>query len=422
MRRIESIDRFLFRPPEKAQHSAQLWHTAFSVLNALQSALLLFLITRICGDDQAGIFSLSFSVAYLMIMIGNYGVRNYQATDVHLRFGFREYLIHRVAACVLMAVASVGYVLIRGYEPDKATAVLLCCLLKLTESVENVYHGEYQRVNRLDVASKIGTIRFILCMIVFALVLLVTHDMLASLVAINIAAAVVLAVSLAYTCPRIAVTRSPEAEDWKRIFIVCLPLFLASFFNIYICNASKYALDIYSTEAIQGYYGMLFMPVFVINLISNCIYGPFLVRLAGYWNEGTMKPLQRFVRNQILAILGICAAVTLFGWFPGIQLLSWFFGRDLTEFRLPFAILLIGGGMTALVDFMNNIMTVIRKQKVLVWIYGVCAVAALILTNILVKEGGISGAAWAYTVILLIQAIIMTAYVVIILRKRAKTE
>ena len=91
IRRNAFLDRALFCPAERVQRTAQVWHTVFSVMNALQSTLLLFLVTRMCGSDRAGVFSLAFSVAYLMIMIGNYGVRNYQATDVGLRFGFREY-------------------------------------------------------------------------------------------------------------------------------------------------------------------------------------------------------------------------------------------------------------------------------------------------------------------------------------------
>ena len=417
-RRIQWLDRLLFCPESEVQKQAMIWNTILSFLNALQSALLLFVVTRVLGDEDAGIFSFAFSVAYLAIMIGNYGVRNYQATDVKVRFGFKEYLYHRIATCILMTIYCVGYVLIRGYATYKAEVVLLCCLLKVIESVENVYHSEYQRGSRLEVAGKIGTVRFICCMIAFLVTLFLTGSLVSSFLVMDIVALVMLVIPLWYTYPMINIAKNDDADAWWRVFVKCFPLFLSSFFNIYICNASKYAIDKYSTEVIQGYYGMLFMPVFVINLISNCIYGPHLVQLAKYWTANDLSPLKRFVRNQILLVIGITIVVILGAFICGTQVMSAFFGRDLNPYRINLLILLAGGGMTALVDFMNNIITVIRKQQILVWIYGLISLISFIITPMFVKASGIDGAAQSYTIVLGIQAVIMTIYVLYVLHMR----
>lgn len=411
------MDRVLFCPPEKVQREAQIWHTVFSMMNALQSTLLLFLVTRIIGSDRAGVISLAFSVSYLMIMIGNYGVRNYQATDVNRRFGFREYRIHRWATCLLMALASVGYVALRGYAPDKAAIVLLCCLLKLIESVENVYHGEYQRANRLDVASKAGTIRIVLTVAAFVVALLLTDNLLLACLCMDLTALFSLTVLLAYTYSRIPTATAAAPADWKRLFTICLPLFVSTFCYIYICNASKYALDRYDTEVIQGHYGMIFMPVFAINLISNCIYGPFLVRLAGYWNKNYIAPMRRFVRLQIVGILIITVAATAVGYLIGTQVLSLVFGVDLSAYRMQFTVLLVGSGMTALVDFATNLLTVIRRQNLQVLLYSIFAVVSFACTRVLVQQFSIAGAAFAYGLVMTTQASVMMLIVSALLRK-----
>lgn len=415
------LNRMLFCPEGKAQRSSQIWHTVFSILNALQSTLMLFLVTRMFGSEKAGVISTAFSIAYLMIMIGNYGVRNFQATDLSVNFGFREYRMHRRATCTLMAAASIAYVLFRGYEPEKAAIVLLCCLLKVIESIENVYHAEYQRASRLDTASKIGTIRLGMTLLVFVIGLAVTGSILISFAAMVLTAAVLLAALLLYTRPRISVAEAKKPTDWKQIFVICLPLFLSSFCYIYICNASKYALDVFATEAEQGFYGMIFMPVFTINLISNCIYGPFLVRLAGYWQANRMEPMKRFVMLQTAALAGLCAAACGAGYLLGTQVLSVFYGCDLSEFRIPLVILLVGSGMTAMVDFTNNVLTVIRKQKALVWIYGVFAVFSFFCTRLLVTRFSIAGAAYAYTLVMTLQAAVMFLYLMQSLRKGNRT-
>lgn len=417
LKRVPSLDALLFCPAERVQRSAQIWHAVFTVLNSLQSAVMLFIITRLLGESNAGVFSLSFSVAYLMIMIGNYGVRNYHATDVTTLYGFREYRLHRWATCALMALGSVLYVLIRRYDAEKASVVLLCCLLKLIESVENVYHSEYQRAGRLDVAGKLGTIRFALGQAAFIGVLLTTKSMVASFIAMDAVSLLSLILLLVYTYPQINIARTGRSNDWKMLFVQCFPLFLASFSNICIGNASKYALDVYATEAIQGYYGMLFMPVFVINLISGCIYSPFLVRLAGYWANGSVDRLKRFVWAQFALIGLLCIGVTLFGHFLGIKLMSLVFGTDLSPYRGLLTILLIGGGMSAYVEFTNNIIAVIRKQKALIWIYASVALLALVVTVIFVKNKGITGAAISYTVVLGIHAAVMIGYTLLMLKR-----
>lgn len=411
------LDRALFCPEDRIQRTAQIWHTVFSVMNAIQPTLLLFLVSRICGSEQAGVFSLSFSVAYLMIMIGNYGVVNYQATDVSHHFGFREYRIHRRATCAMMALASIGYVCFRGYAREKALVVLLCCLLKLMESVENVYRAEYQRANRLDVAGKISTVRLVLTTGVFVVALALSGSPTLAFLCMDLTALLVLSVLLAYTFPRIPVATASAPADWKQLFPICLPLFLCSFFYIYISNASKYALDRYATEAIQGYYGMIFTPVFAIYLISNCIYGPFLVRLAGYWKANRIDPLKRFVKLQTIVILLIGVAVAGGGYLLGTQVLSIAFGVNLVPYRLPLTILLAGSGMTALVDFASSILTVIRKQRIQVYIYCLFAVVSFFCTGMLVRRYGINGAAYAYTLVMSTQAVAMITVVLCLLRR-----
>ena len=84
-------------------------------------------------------------------------------------------------------------------------------------------------------------------------------------------------------------------------------------------------------------------------------------------------------------------------------------------------ILLVGSGMTAMVDFTNNVLTVIRKQKALVWIYGVFAVFSFFCTRLLVTRFSIAGAAYAYTLVMTLQATVMFLYLMQSLRKGNRT-
>lgn len=406
-------------PEEKISRNSNIWNAIFSMLNAVQSVVLLFFVSNFCGEDEAGIFSYAFSVAYLMIMIANYGVRIFQATDINDGEGFGSYLVHRIITCLAAIAIIFVYATARGYTGLKYNLVVLCTVLKVIESIEDVFHGEYQREGRLDAACFIGVIRYIISMVIFVITYILFKDLSLAFVALCLISFILFLATNIYMCSVLKIRRTDKKEGGViRLFRVCFPLFITTFFNIYICNAAKYSLEKYSSDAVQGYYGMLFMPVFVINLLCIFIYRPKLVELAEYWRDGETDKLETFILRQIMLIIIITLIVIAGGYILGIHVLSVFFGTDLSPYKIPFVILLAGGGMTAAVEFMNNIFTVVRKQNIMVWIYCFIFLAAFLFTGVFVKGGEIFGASLAYTIMVTVQAVVMSIYIISYVRKK----
>ncbi len=411
---------FLVSKENNIQKDTQIWNVVFSVLNAVQSALLLFIITRLCGRTDAGIFSLAFSVSYLMIMIGNYGVRNFHSTDVIGSYSPKAYYLHRGICCFLMLLSSYIYILCHPYEMEKRVIIILCCILKMFESIEDVIHGEYQRCGRLDIASKIGTIRYLFSMIAFIITIIISRSLFFSFITMDIVSILVLVWLAKQTYTDAVCIKQVGTRKWYYIFVECVPVFLSTFFNIYICNASKYAIDKYYDDSIQGVYGMIFMPVFVINLLCICIYRPKLVELAELWNEKKVAELRGFFAKQLFVTVIISSLIIVVGYFIGTQFLTLFYGISLIDYRIEFIVLLIGGAMTAIVDFCGNMMIVSRKQKFIVWIYGGIFILVFFTTGFMVKNYMLLGASFAFCGAMTIQAIIMIICFLYILSKAKK--
>ena len=76
---------------EKNVKKAFLWNMIGSTCYSGSSFLYLLVVTRICGATLAGFFSLSYATAQLLLQIGRYGVRTYQATDLNRKYSFSEY-------------------------------------------------------------------------------------------------------------------------------------------------------------------------------------------------------------------------------------------------------------------------------------------------------------------------------------------
>ena len=87
---------------KKIEQQSVFWNMMSSGLNSIVSMLLLWVVTRINGVFDAGIFSLGFSTSQMMLTVGNYGMRNYQATDLKNRYSMGVYLFSRIITSSLM--------------------------------------------------------------------------------------------------------------------------------------------------------------------------------------------------------------------------------------------------------------------------------------------------------------------------------
>lgn len=68
------------------------------------SFLYLLVVTRVCGAQLAGFYSLSYATARLLLQVGRYGVRTYQATDLEHKYIFSEYKVSHYHLCTDDAV------------------------------------------------------------------------------------------------------------------------------------------------------------------------------------------------------------------------------------------------------------------------------------------------------------------------------
>ena len=75
---------------------AFLWNTASGILNAGQSAIVLIFVAHCLNKTDAGIFTIAYALANLVMIVGKYGLRNYQVTDIEDQFSFNQYFTSRL--------------------------------------------------------------------------------------------------------------------------------------------------------------------------------------------------------------------------------------------------------------------------------------------------------------------------------------
>lgn len=403
------VKKFLIGNEENLAKKEVSWNAIASTLNAGISALLVLIVTRFSGVDQAGIFSIAFAISQMMQMIGYWGMRNFQSTDAEEKYSFSNYLNSRVISCILMIVFSFIYTILVGYEFEKAMIVISLCFLRISDSVNDVYEGMYQKHHRLDVGGKIWTIRVVLYTVVFTISLWVTQNLLLSCILLTISSSVVF-VFLAYIVRDKFEKGTIDLKDKiaYRLLKECLPLFIGSFLLVYISNAPKYAIDAQMGSDIQTYYTILFMPCFVINLFASFIIKPLLIPLSSSWYTKNHNKFLKFSLLLLSATIGLTVLIVIMGYFAGCEILSFVYGVDIVQYRIIFTVLLIGGGIYTLSNILQLLLTVMRYQKYLIVGFFSSSVLAYIICPILVEKYEIAGAAFAYVLTSLLMLIIFS--------------
>lgn len=387
------------------EKNAYLWNMVGSMLMAFQSVFMLMILTRTVGLEEAGIFTIANANANLFLTIGKYGMRNFQVSDLKNQFLFSEYRRSRIVTTTVMVAAAIGYLVytaaVYDYSMKKTQIILWMCILKAVDSIEDVYHGLYQRFNRLDIASKAMTFRILITIIAFGAGLIFIRDLLIVLIISTIISSLLLFIFTKWTIAEFKInTNKAKKSNIGELLKINFPLASVTFLSFYIGNAPKYAIDAVLTDELQACYGFIAMPVFVIGLLNNFIFNPMLYKISLLWNEKRLKEFIWKIAIQVGFVVVITIVCIIGAYFMGVPVLSWLYNTDLRLYKTELLILLIGGGFLGISGLFTAVITIIRYQKKLIWSYVAMAILAYCLSGVVVEKYEMIGAAILYTILM----------------------
>lgn len=375
------------------------WNTLGSLMNALSSALLLLVVTRILGPYYGGVFSLAFAVGQQFQVLGAFEMRPFQATDINEKYPFGVYLGSRVITCLLMFVALGIYSVFSNGLSEDALLLFLVANLKLFDAAEDVFHGMFQQRGRLDIAGRSFFFRALITFLAFALGCVATNNM-------------IIACALSYCCSAAAFfflnivparafsSLAPifSLRQIGRLLLACAPLFIGVFLLNDLVNVPRYGIDANLDKADQTLYAVLFMPALVINLLAGFIFKPLLTSLAWIWDQRNVRRFFLTIAKGCGAVLIATAFVVALAYPLGLPVLSWLYAVDLSGRMPELMLLLLGGFFNALSVIFYYALVTMRIQKVVAVGYAISDALARILCNPLIQGQGLLGAVILYDI------------------------
>ena len=408
---------------EKNVKKAFLWNMIGSTCYSGSSFLYLLVVTRVCGAQLAGFYSLSYATAQLLLQVGRYGVRTYQATDLEHKYLFSEYKISRVITCALMMLFGILYSSF-SFKGEYIIISTFIIMMKMIDAVEDVYHGNLQQKYHVEQMGKMLAIRNVYSAVFFTGILMATKNLYLTCVATAITSLILCLVVNSRTTARYApkedIGRGFQMSRVWELLKICTPMFVGTFLSLLLYNVPKYAMANVMTDEYQTYYSILFMPSFVITLMCEFVFKPTITTIAELWWENNIKKFAVYILRIIGIILVCCAGIVVGGHLIGRTLLEIIYGVDLSPYKIQFIALLVGGGISAEVYMIYNILIAIRWGKCLLPVYSVTAVITILASRTMVKQWGIMGAALNYVLSCSILFVLFTTILIFAILKKKK--
>lgn len=397
------------------QKSGAAWNMIASIMFSFQQVLFSMVLTHVLpkgiGQVMSGIFSIGYADANLFLCIGKYGVRFFQVSDVDKEYNFREYRMARILTTICMTVIAIVYIIVvadrNGYTLNKALIVFWICMLKVPDAFEDVYFGEYQKSDRLDVASKMWATRYIITIIVMVIMIIVTQNLLLTVAVSTIVTFLIMALYIYLTKEFISEKKPMDMKRvWKQL-LVTLPLAIGAYLTLYIGVAPRNAIDAcLKDDAIQAIYNYLAMPVFVVQMMVTFIFNPRIYYISCLWNDKKISEYIKETMKQVLFVAAITIICLAGAALLGVPVLSLVFNVDLVPYKMDLLIMMIGSGCLGLATLLGNLLTVMRYQNAILVGYVIVAAVAFFFSKKVVLLYGIRGAVVFYVGILFLLSLI----------------
>ncbi len=400
-----------------SQKSIYIWNLLGNFAAAAVSVLYLLIVSRMQTSEVADQFSLATSIGNLWIIIGQFQVRNYQATDVNSSHPFSAYFFTRLLTVVLMLITLLPYLRIINYDFTNDSVMIITWIIvyRVADAFSDLFQGYFQQHGRLDIAGKSMVLRYALSVFILLFGLLLSHSMVLTLTILaffNIFFVFVYDYAHFKLFDRVSFSHMLSRDIFDeslKIIKICFSLFIYGFLLTLVFNEAKlaisgaYAKGIVETGA-QRDYNILFMPVFFMSLCILVV-RPLITQMAELWQKKQFQRFYKMFLKIVFVTLSIGVVITFLTYLIGVNVLGVIFGLNLLDYRLQLTILVLSGVLYSFSIIFENILIIMRKHHYLLFVYILMFIVTKMITTELVNKYQIMGASISFCIAMMVYAI-----------------
>ena len=392
----------------QAQKKDYIWNSIGSFLQSAISPILLIVITRLNGVGDSGLFSFAMSLSVVFWAISLWGGRTYQVSDVKKEFSSGDYIVVRFISSLIVAVFSISFCILSGYDLIKTELIMVLVSFKILESITDSIYGVLQIHNKLYVVGISLTMKSVFGFMIFAIVDILTKNIIygaLSIFIVNIAVVIFYDIPWMKHVESVGLTKKNIMQAVK-IMKKTAEVFVVVFLTMFSLNIPRYFLDKYHYDQI-GYFGIMAMPITLLTLFISFVLQPHVVNLSELLKKKKIKEFTKIVSkiDFITFTLGILFVIS--SYLIGVWVLNTVFGIDINNFRIDLTIMVIGAVANAFVSIYVNLLIILRRFKGQFYTLLVTNILAVVLSIYLIDRLAMLGSVLVFMIISFLQAIIL---------------
>lgn len=392
----------------QAQKKDYIWNSIGSFLQSAISPILLIVITRLNGVGDSGLFSFAMSLSVVFWAISLWGGRTYQVSDAKKEFSSGDYIVVRFISSLIVAVFSISFCVLSGYDLIKTELIMVLVSFKILESIADSMYGVLQIHNRLYIVGISLTMKSVFGFMLFTLVDILTKNIVygaLSIFIVNIAVVIFYDIPWMKRVESVGLTKKNIMQAGK-IMKKTAEVFVVVFLTMFSLNIPRYFLDKYHYDQI-GYFGIMAMPITLLTLFISFVLQPNVVNLSELLKKKKIKEFTKIVSkiDFITFTLGILFVVS--SYLIGVWALNTVFGIDINNFRIDLTIMVIGAVANAFVSIYVNLLIILRRFKGQFYTLLVTNILAVVLSIYLIDRLAMLGSVLVFMIISFLQAIIL---------------
>lgn len=373
-----------------------IWNTLGTTFNSFNSLFFMIIVTRINGVNNAGMFTLGFSLACLFYIIGSYSGRAFQITDVDSDNDDSSYFYSKCITCILMLLIGLLYCFVRKYEIYKFSIIYFLIFYKFLEAFSEYSYAIIQKNDKLYIVGKSFFLKSIFSLLLFLIVDLITKNLIMSeliIIIINILVIVFYDIKkLKEIGLKIGMFKRKNVFNiLKNGFYAFLFLFL----TIYVINASKYTLDGLASNKLQTIYGIISMPATIMALFAQFVLQPFVLKLKKLLYSD-VSSFNRLNIKLCLVIFVFGLFTLLFAYFYGILFLNLIYNIKLFKYKNHLLIILFGSTIYSLTVVLSSALTIMRHTFNQMCVFIITCIFAFFISKHLIIKYSLLGASYTY--------------------------
>jgi O-antigen/teichoic acid export membrane protein len=380
---------------------------------------MLILLAKIGTPDMVGVFTLALAVTAPLFMFFNLQLRVVQATDAQAEFQFNDYLGLRLVTSVLAFISLMLIVIALPFEPWTKFVILTVAIAKALESVSDVCYGLMQQQERMDFISISLIIKGALSLLLMAITLVVTKQVLGGVVGLAIAWAIVLlGYDIRVTNQLLKIGKIQALEKlsfvWKwsiqkQLIKLTLPLGFVMLLISLNTNIPRYFIEHYLNSRELGIFAAIAYLMLVGSIIQGALAQAASPRLAKYYADGRRKAFSSLIFNLMGIGILMGAIGVAISWIFGKQILTLLYQSEYSQYSALLVWLMVCAALEYISSFLGTGITAARYFRVQVPLFATSAVMMTIACFILIPIQGLMGIPMAMIVTALLRIMLCFA-------------